>query len=140
NEMLQWITSGLFGAYVASNLLKWYWWRFNGAGFFWGMVCGLIPALLFRYIFHETMPLYTFPLMLVISLIGAFIGTFATKATDETTLKTFYKTIKPWGFWKPIHDKVLAEDSTFEGNQNFKRDAFNVVIGIIWQVSLVIFP
>ena len=36
NEVLQWIVSSLYGAYVAANVLKWYWWRFNGNGFFFG--------------------------------------------------------------------------------------------------------
>jgi len=35
NDVLQWIVSGLYGSYVAANVLKWYWWRFNGHGFFW---------------------------------------------------------------------------------------------------------
>ena len=47
NSLLQWIVSGLYGGYVASNLLKWYWWRFNGHGYFWGMLAGLVPALIF---------------------------------------------------------------------------------------------
>lgn len=34
NDLLQWIVSGLYGSYVAANVLKWYWWRFNGHGFF----------------------------------------------------------------------------------------------------------
>ncbi|MEZ4931080.1 MAG: hypothetical protein R2788_02975 [Saprospiraceae bacterium] len=44
------------------------------------------------------------------------------------------------GFWKPIHDKVVAQDPTFQRNKDFKRDMFNVFIGIIWQTALVIFP
>jgi Na+/proline symporter len=70
NDVLQWIVSGLYGSYVAANVLKWYWWRFNGHGFFWGMVGGLIPALSFRYIFDGVLDLYTFPLMLLIAVIG----------------------------------------------------------------------
>jgi hypothetical protein len=41
NDILQWIVSGLYGSYVAANVLKWYWWRFNGHGFFYGMLGGL---------------------------------------------------------------------------------------------------
>lgn len=140
NDLLQWIVSGLYGAYVASNVLKWYWWRFNGNGFFWGMVGGLLPALSFRFIFPGTLDLYTFPLMLLLSVAGAVIGTYSAPPTDEETLKSFYKNVRPWGFWKPIHDKVVAEDPAFIGNKDFKRDMFNVFIGIIWQTALVIFP
>ena len=140
NDVLQWIVSGLYGSYVAANVLKWYWWRFNGHGFFWGMVGGLIPALSFRFIFEGVLDLYTFPLMLLLAVIGCIIGTYAAPPVDEKVLKDFYKNVKPWGFWKPIHDKVVAEDPTFERNKDFKRDMFNVVIGTIWQTALVIFP
>lgn len=140
NDLLQWIVSGLYGSYVAANLLKWYWWRFNGNGFFWGMIGGLVPALSFRFIFDGVLDLYTFPLMLLISVIGCVLGTYSAPATEEETLKAFYKNVRPWGFWKPIREKVMAEDLTFEPNTNLKKDAFNVVVGVIWQTSLVIFP
>jgi SSS family solute:Na+ symporter len=139
NDILQWIVSALWGAYTASNVMKWYWWRFNGSGFFWGMVAGIVPALIFPYIF-DTLDLYYFPLILVISLAGALIGTYTSPPTDEKTLKDFYRNVKPWGFWKPIHDKVVAEDPSFRKNQNFWRDMFNIVVGTVAQTALVIFP
>ena len=140
NDILQWIVGGLYGSYVAANVLKWYWWRFNGAGFFWGMVGGLIPALSFRSIFDGVLDLYTFPLMLLIALIGCVVGTLMSKPVDEDVLKEFYRNVRPWGFWGPIKAKVMAEDPSFKPNNNFKSDVFNVVIGVIWQTSLVIFP
>jgi len=140
NDVLQWIVGGLYGSYVAANILKWYWWRFNGNGFFWGMVGGLIPALTFRYIFPGVLDTYTFPLMLLISIIACLIGTYTAPPVEEDVLKKFYKTVRPWGFWKPVHDLVIAEDSNFQKNSDFKRDMFNVTIGIIWQTALVIFP
>ncbi len=140
NDILQWIVSGLYGSYVAANVLKWYWWRFNGHGFFWGMVGGLVPALSFRFIFDGVLDLYTFPLMLLLAVAGCIIGTYSAPPVEEEALKAFYKNVRPWGFWKPIHDKVVAEDPSFVGNRNFKRDAFNVFVGVIWQTALVIFP
>jgi uncharacterized sodium:solute symporter family permease YidK len=139
NDVLQWIVSALWGAYTASNVLKWYWWRFNGSGFFWGMVTGIVTALIFSKIF-TFLDLYYFPLILVISLAGALIGTFTSPPTDEETLKNFYRNVKPWGFWKPIHDKVVADDPTFRKNTDFWKDMFNVLVGIIAQTALVIFP
>ena len=140
NSMLQWIVSALYGSYVVSNVLKWYWWRFNGYGYFWGMVAGLLPALIFPYVFTETLDLYYFPWLLLISVAGAVLGTLLTKPTDEATLKEFYKTVNPWGFWGPIKQKVLAENPGFVPNKNFKRDMFNVVIGTIAQTALVALP
>ncbi|MCB0687905.1 MAG: sodium:solute symporter, partial [Saprospiraceae bacterium] len=140
NDVLQWIVSGLYGSYVAANILKWYWWRFNGHGFFWGMVGGLVPALSFRFIFSGVLDLYTFPLMLLLAAIGCIIGTYTAPPVDEAILKKFYKNVKPWGFWGPIREKVIAEDPDFVPNNDFGRDMFNVFIGTIWQTALVIFP
>jgi hypothetical protein len=139
NSVLQWIVSALWGAYVVSNMLKWYWWRFNGSGFFWGMFVGIISALICSRIF-DFLDLYYFPIILVASTIAAIVGTFLKPPTEEETLKSFYKNVKPWGFWKPIHDKVVAEDPSFQGNKDLGRDIFNVVLGTIAQTALVIFP
>lgn len=140
NDVLQWIVGGLYGSYVAANVLKWYWWRFNGNGFFWGMVGGLIPALTFRFIFDGILDTYTFPLMLLISVIACLIGTYSAPPVDEEILKKFYKNVRPWGFWKPIHEKVVAEEPSFKKNSNFNRDMANVAVGIVWQTALVVFP
>jgi len=55
-------------------------------------------------------------------------------------LKQFYKTVRPWGFWKPIHDKIMEEDPSFIPNRRFKLDLFNVVLGIVAQCCLTILP
>jgi hypothetical protein len=68
------------------------------------------------------------------------VGTYTAPPTDNETLTTFYKTVKPWGFWKPIHALVKAEEPNFEENKNFKLDMFNVALGIIAQLCLTIFP
>lgn len=140
NSMLQWIVSALYGSYVVSNILKWYWWRFNGYGYFWGMVAGLVPALVFPYVFSKTLDLYYFPWLLLISLAGALLGTFMTKPTREETLKEFYKTVNPWGFWGPVKKMVMAENPGFVPNKNFKTDMFNVLVGTIAQTALVALP
>lgn len=139
NSILQWIVSALYGSYIAANVLKWHWWRFNGYGFFWGMVAGMVPALIFPYIF-DSLDLYYFPLLFAISLVGCIAGTLLTPATDTKTLMAFYKTVRPWGFWKPIHDLVVAEDPDFVENKHFGRDMFNVALGILGQVCLMILP
>ncbi|MFH0760839.1 MAG: sodium:solute symporter family protein [Bacteroidota bacterium] len=140
NSILQWIVSALFGSYVASNILKWYWWRFNGYGFFWGMVAGLVPALIFPSIFPNTLGLWYFPLILVISIIGCIAGTLLTRPVEADTLKSFYYHVNPWGFWKPVREQVRAEHPDFIPNKHFRRDMFNVAIGTIGQTALVAAP
>ena len=139
NSILQWIVSALFGGYIASNALKWHWWRFNASGFFWGMLAGIIPALIFPLIF-DTLDLYYFPLLFLISLIGCVIGTYAAPATDKEVLKKFYATVRPWGFWKPVRQMLLEEDGVLVENKFFRRDMFNVCLGIIAQLCLTLLP
>ena len=139
DSVTQWIVSSLWGGYAASNVLKWHWWRFNGYGYFWGMIVGLIASLTFP-LFLDLPDFYIFPFILALSLVGCIAGTLLTKPESDEVLKSFYKTVRPWGFWGPIHDKVIQEDPGFQRNKDFKRDMFNVVIGIIWQTSLVVIP
>jgi Na+/proline symporter len=140
NSILQWIVGGLYGGYLAANMFKWYWWRFNARGFFWGMLAGIIAALAFPYIFPDTLPLYVWPLLFVISLIGCLVGTYSAPPTDIQILKKFYSTVRPWGFWKPVHEQVMVENPAFVPNKRFKLDMFNVVLGIIAQSCLTILP
>lgn len=139
-----WIVGLLYGSYVASNVLKWIWWRFNGYGFFFGMVFGMIGVAILPLITEalgwNLLGIEQFPFLLLISILGCVIGAYWTPADDEEILKNFYKKTRPWGFWAPIRDKVMAEDPDFVPNKNFGRDAINVVIGIAWQMALVVFP
>ena len=139
NSVLQWIVGGLYGGYIAANLFKWYWWRFNANGFLWGMATGIIGALVGLKL-YDGLFLYIWPLLFLVSVIGCLIGTYLAPPTDEATLKSFYTTVKPWGFWKPVHEKVLAEDPSFRPNRRFKLDMFNVVLGIIAQCCLTLLP
>lgn len=140
NSILQWIVGALYGGYIASNVLKWYWWRFNASGFFWGMAAGIVAALVFPFIFPDTLPLYVWPILFLISVAGCLYGTYSAPATDVEVLKKFYRTVRPWGFWKPIYEQVKAEDPSFEANGNFKLDMFNVSLGIIAQLCLTVLP
>lgn len=140
NNLLQWIVGGLYGGYVAANCLKWYWWRFNANGFFWGMTIGIVGALVMAKFIPAHSQLYWWPLLFVLSMAGCIMGTYSSPPTDEPILKSFYKTVRPWGFWKPIHQLVVTDDPTFVGNKRFKLDMFNVVLGIIAQLCLTILP
>jgi Na+/proline symporter len=154
NEVVVWIVSGLWGGYTASNVLKWYWWRFNGWGYFWGMVTGIAAALGMPSIVKQ-IPIvqhllatysinmevvFIFPIVVGISLIGCLAGTLLTKQEDDAVLIDFYKRVRPWGFWGPVLKKVLAEDPGFKRNKDFFRDMFNIVVGITWQIALVALP
>jgi SSS family solute:Na+ symporter len=148
NSMLIWIVSGLWGGYTAANVLKWYWWRFNGHGFFAGMLIGMVGALAlprllgpqFPEIPADVFPLFSFPLLLLLSTVGCIAGTLLTPANDMPLLMDFYRRVRPWGFWGPVRDAVLAAEPGFPVNRNFRRDMFNIVVGTAVQTSLVLLP
>ncbi len=140
NSMLQWIVSALYGGYIASNVLKWHWWRFNASGFFWGMLTGIAAAMVSSVVIPDGELLYWFPVLFALSLAGSVIGAYATPPTDIAVLKSFYSNVRPWGFWEPVKQAVLADDPAFKANKNFKVNMFNVVIGTMAQCCLTILP
>jgi Na+/proline symporter len=140
NSVLNIIVSVLYGSYVGANILKWHWWRFNGEGFFWGMLSGLVAAYFTPMLFPNVNELYLFPILLIVSLTGSIIGTYSSKPTNEDILIQFYKNIRPWGFWGPIKEKVLIENPDFKSDATFGRDMFNVIIGTVAQTLLVLIP
>jgi Na+/proline symporter len=138
NSIVQWIVSGLWGGYTASNVLKWYWWRFNGWGYFWGMFTGIASSLTTPLIFPQLHAINTFPIILGLSIVGCLLGTYLTRPEEESVLKDFYRRVRPWGFWGPIYRKIVAEEPDFQRNKDFYRDMFNIVIGTIWQTCFIV--
>ena len=155
NSITLWITSALYGGYVAANFLKWIWWRFNGWGYFWGMLSGLVVATLqfllvhnqgnfvpdsFLYMVSRISAIYLFPVIFGVSLIGSFFGTFLTPPTNSAVLQNFYKNVRPWGWWKPVREELQKQEKGIKKNSDFARDILNCLIGILWQSSMILLP
>ncbi|MDW3652578.1 MAG: sodium:solute symporter family protein [Bacteroidia bacterium] len=140
NALTVWITSALYGGYAAANVLKWIWWRFNGFGYFLGMLAGLIAATFVPGLFPDTSAIYLFPIILAFSFGGCILGTFISPPDNREVLKSFYKQTRPWGFWNPIIEDLKRDDPGFEPNNDLGRDSLNVIVGIIWQMTLTIMP
>jgi Na+/proline symporter len=138
HSVTEWIVSALVPAFVAPNVLKWHWWRFNGYGFFAGMVAGTAAAVIKIYLVIP--PVFAFLLILGISFAASVLVCLITPAEDAAILKSFYRNVRPWGLWGPIFAQCRAEDPTFERNRDFPRDLFNIAIGLVWQTSLVTSP
>ena len=155
-DVMLWITGALYSGYVMANVLKWIWWRFNGYGYFWGMMAGILGAMLIPeatvkvspavLLARQSLkpltsnPIYLVPVLLVLSLAGCLLGTYLSTPEDKAILKHFYRTTRPWGFWGPIRDEIMREDPSFEPNRDFGKDAINVIVGIVWQTCLTALP
>ena len=88
----------------------------------------------------DILPLYSFPLLLLISAAACVGVTLLTPPDHIEQLAKFYRTVRPWGWWGPVKEYVLRADPTFAVNKNFRRDMFNVVIGTTVQTALVALP
>lgn len=140
NDIIQWIVAALYGGYTASNFLKWYWWRFNGHGYFWGMVGGIASSMVMPKLFPDMAVIYVFPIIFAISLIGCILGSLLYPPDEQKVLVDFYKKVRPWGFWGPIYAKLKEQEPEVQPNRGFGRDMLNVVVGIVWQTSLTAAP
>jgi len=138
HKITEWIVSALVPAFVAPNVLKWHWWRFNGYGFFAGMAAGTAAALGAPALGLH--PVYMFLLILAVSSVASVAVCLLTAPEDEGVLRRFYRTVRPWGFWQPIYAKLCADNPNFQRNRDFRRDVFNVAVGLVWQVSMVALP
>ncbi len=144
-DVMLWLVGALYAGYLMSNVLKWYWWRFNGYGYCWGMVVGMagamvVPPALQSALGHPVSPLFTFPIIAALSLAGCLLGTGLSEPEDEAILKKFYRTVRPWGCWGPIRRKVEQEHPGFQANHDCARDWVNVCVGIVWQLCLTALP
>lgn len=144
DQITKWIVNGLFGGYTAANILKWYWWRLNGIGYFVGMLTGIAAAIIIPlFVFPDADSLgellKSFPLILGLSLAATILASLLSPPEEEGTLLAFYRTVRPWGFWGPIRRSAEAETPDFRPS-SFRRDAINVAVGLVWQVPLWSMP
>lgn len=156
NSIVLWITSALYGGYCAANVLKWFWWRFNGYGYFYGMMSGIVLALVTPpclewfvtayfpayggWVNSSVQPLFAFFIILALSTAVSIIACKLTSPVDESALLAFYVKTKPWGFWGKMKARLLEVMPAQDFQTHPYRDMINVLIGITWQMAMVALP
>ena len=135
NEIWGWITSSLGAGLLIPTLARWYWWRMNGYGFAAGTVAGMVAAVIQRIFLPAIPEYYAFIIATTSSLLGMVIGTYLSKPTPESVLLEFYKRTRPFGFWKPVRQK-LAAAKLEEINKENRRDILSTFFAVPWQVVL----
>ncbi len=139
NDIWGWITMGIGSGLFIPQLLRWYWWRFNGYGFAWGTIAGMVAALATRAFGPIGLPEYfSFLIASGGSLVGCILGTYFTQPTDAKVLDNFYKITRPFGFWNPVR-KGLNANMMEKINAENKRDILSTFIAVPWQVVLFLF-
>jgi Na+/proline symporter len=139
-QIMLWLIAGLFAGFAPPNVIRWHWWRFNGYGYFSGMLSGILMAIIYPRLFPDLSAIDAFPFIFFGSTLIAIITSLLTKPTDEKVLIDFYRSVKPWGFWGPIKEKVIAQDQNFEKPDSILLTITSLAVGIVWQVSIASIP
>ena len=143
-ELGIWVYSVLAGSMLIPLILRWYWWRFNGWGFSFGMIAAFGVAVaqkVMQNYLGVDWPDYVFYfLMVAVSVIVSVVGALLTPATDKETLLEFYRTIQPWGYWRPVHKTVTQRWPEFIKEKMFGTDIFNCVVGAACLYCLNLMP
>ena len=152
NAIWDWILAGLFVGTLVPNVLKWFWWRFNGWGFAGGCIAGFIGALftLFDFIkpvqdsFGSIHPylanttFFNFSFILLISILGTIVVTRMTRPPNMDELVDFYKKTRPFGFWGPVRDEIAKTQPEIvaEAKTEGTRDLCLLPVAALWHFSL----
>ena len=135
NEIWGWITMGIGAGMFIPQVIRWYWWRFNGYGFAIGTAVGMTAAVLTKT-FAGPIPEYTsFLIASGSSLAGCILGTLLTPATENTVLENFYRVTRPFGIWSHIRGS-LPKAIQLKVNQENRRDIIATFFAVPWQVVL----
>ena len=126
---------GIGSGMIVPLVIRWYWWRLNGYGFSAGVVSGMLAAIVLKLMFPTQPEHWAFLSVISISTVGTLIGTWLTPETSHDVLKGFYKTTRPFGFWKPIR-KVLSIEVNIHDKIEHRRDLASTVLAVPWQLSL----
>jgi Na+/proline symporter len=143
NTMFTWIMAALGAGVLMPNVLRWYWARLNGWGYFAGTATGMVLSLIQAILETNKLlnqPVYvTFPVLALSVLVVAVVVALLTPPTDTETLKRFYREVQPAGAWGRVARLVRKDDPTFQ-KEPFAIDLLNVCIAVPWLAALYTAP
>ena len=123
----------LFPAFLVPFALRWYWARFNGAGFTVGVGSGFAAAVALRL--HPPAGWNEAQLFLAVaglSLVGAVGVTFLTPGTPMETLRRFHDRVGPFGWWPREWSRA--------GRREHAADGVRLAAALAWQVLTFMLP
>ncbi len=135
NDLWGWIIMGLTVGTMAPMVLRLYWWRLNAWGVVGGTLVGGIGAIVQRVMFPQLPEWQQFLVMGGLSIGGTLLGTFTTQPVAMDTLRHFYRTTRPFGWWGPLRKEI--EPAELAGWQREHRnDLMSVPFLLISQVCI----
>lgn len=115
-------------------ILRWFWWRINAYSEITAMIVSFVMALYFQFLHPLTgLPELSTSLQLVtgvaVTSLSWLAVTFLTPRVDKSTLRNFYRLVRPGGpGWKRIVRDAAADDDPVEPSDPAR---WNVPAGIL---------
>jgi SSS family solute:Na+ symporter len=139
-QIWNWMMVTLGAGIVLPNVLRWYWWRMNGWGYAWGTLGGMFLSTLALF-FDTWPPFVVFPLIVTASLLLSIFGSLLTRPVEQGVLISFYQSVRPFGFWKPIKEiSILAQEDFISRSENVWITILNVLLGMVAIAAFYLFP
>jgi len=135
NDVWGWLTMGLGAGLLIPQVIRWYWWRFNGYGYAGGVAVGMTLAIAQRIAMPGLGETWQFVFIGSATLIASIVIALLTEPTDEEVLTTFYEETKPFGFWGTVRRRIDALDLEAIRAEN-RRDLLAICVAVPWQLTL----
>jgi solute:Na+ symporter, SSS family len=123
----------LFPAFLVPFALRWYWARFNGAGFSGGILAGFAASAFFYFNapagWNEAMQ---FGAIATTSALASCAAALLAAPVPIATLRAFYDQISPFGWWP----RGWKESD----RQEHRADVSRLVVALVWQVLTFLIP
>ncbi|MCP4379620.1 MAG: sodium:solute symporter [bacterium] len=139
HDIWSWLMMGLGGAFLVPNLLRVFWWRFNGFGSAVGSLVGMTAAVIQRIFWPEMNEFMQLGYSLVAGMVGGIIATYSSKPTDPEVLKDFYMKTRPFGVWGHLKRQLPEAEQKKVTREHF-YDLISVPFAMLWQVSMFLAP
>jgi SSS family solute:Na+ symporter len=123
----------LFPAFLVPFAMRWYWARFNGAGFATGIAAGFLAAV----VCHVRPPAgwneaQQFLAIAGISLAASLAGTMLGAPVAPAVLRKFYDQTGPFGWWPREWRRPRVREH--------RRDVLRLAAALVWQVLTFLIP
>ena len=135
NDVWGWLTMGLGAGLLVPQVIRWYWWRFNGYGYAGGTLVGMLLAIGQRIVAPDLGEIAGFALIGGGTFVAAIAITYLTDPTRPEVLKTFFRDTKPFGFWQPVRTRIEALEMDAIRTEN-RRDIWAICLAVPWQLVL----
>ncbi|HWA24244.1 MAG TPA: hypothetical protein VG734_01120 [Lacunisphaera sp.] len=123
----------LFPAFLVPFALRWYWSRFNGAGFAAGVAAGFLAAFwLFRAAPAGWNEAAQFLFIAGVSLVVSVLSTLVTPPVPERQLRAFFDRVGPLGAWPRMWRATRRVEH--------RRDLLRLAVALPWQVLTFLLP